>query len=139
MGGALSKFGYNIPILAAACMSALNLIYTSIKLKEPARHHHVETIKTNVLTHKPILLLCFLYLIFTLGVSQLESVLAFFMFDKFQYDAMHVAYVLAMMALIIAAIQGGMIKQLTQRFGEKFLFLTGLVILVFGFALIPFF
>ncbi len=138
LGGALSHYGYSIPILAAACLSALNLIYTSLRLKEPARHAHVENkIKTSVLSHKPVLTMCLTNLIFTLGVSQLESVFAFLMSDKFHYDAMHVAYILAMMALIMAGIQGGMIKQLAQKFGERMLLLMGTLMLVVAFFMIP--
>ncbi len=138
MGGALSQYGYSIPILAAACLSAVNLIYTALRLKEPARHHHVENkIKTSLLSHRPILTMCLINLIFTLGVSQLESVFAFFMSDRFHYDAMHVAYILAMMALIMAGVQGGLIKALSQRFGERMLLLMGSLMLVAAFFIIP--
>lgn len=139
LGGVLSHYGYHVPILSAALLTAINMIYASIRLKEPPRHHAhpEEIIKTKVLSHRPILKLCLLYFIFTLSVTQLEAVFAFFMMDRFHYDAMHVAYILAMMALIMVMIQGGLIRLLTQKYGENILLISGVMILAFSFFFIP--
>jgi DHA1 family tetracycline resistance protein-like MFS transporter len=139
LGGTLSHYGYHVPILTAAILTAVNMIYASLRLTEPKRHHThpEEIIQTKVLSHRPILKICLVYFIFTLGVTQLESIFAFFMMDRFQYDAMHVAYILAMMALVMVAIQGGLIRILTQKYGENLLFISGVMILSFAFFLIP--
>lgn len=137
LGGALSKQGYHVPILTAAGLSIANMIYASWRLKEPARHHHVEAIKTKVLADKYVLKMCILYLVFTLGVTQLESVFAFFMKDKFGFDAMHVAYILALMALVMIGVQGGGIRSLSKKYGEKKLLLVGSLILTTAFMFVP--
>lgn len=139
LGGILSPHGYHVPILTAAVLTGLNTIYASWKLSEPERHHHhpEEMIKTNILTHRPILKMCILYLVFTLAVTQLESIFAFYMMNRFSFDAMHVAYILAMMALIMIAIQGGLIRPLTRKYGETLLLLSGAILLSLSFFFIP--
>lgn len=137
LGGALSKQGYHVPILTAAALSLCNMAYASWKLKEPERHHHIEAIKTKVLANKSVLKMCVLYLIFTLGVTQLESIFAFFMKDKFGFDAMHVAYILAAMALVMIGVQGGGIRSLSKKYGEKKLLLVGAFILAIAFLFVP--
>ncbi len=138
LGGALSGHGYHLPILTAAGLSGLNWLYALWRLPEPQRHHHVEDkINTSLLSNKAILKLCLTYFVFTLGVTQLESTFAFYMKDRFAFDAMHVAYILAMMALIMITIQGGLIRQLTQKYGENLLLISGALILSVAFFFVP--
>jgi MFS family permease len=138
MGGVLSRYGYHVPILAAAALCALNWLYTLARLPEPARHHKPEeTIKTNVLSHRPIFLFCAIYFLLSIAVSQLETTFAFFMMQRFDYDAMHVSYILALMALIMVLIQGGLIRTLTQRYGENLLLISGSLLMAASFAFIP--
>lgn len=138
MGGILSRHGYHVPILVAAGLSALNWIYAFARLPEPARHHKPEeVIKTSVLSHRPILLFCAIYFLFTVAVSQLEATFAFFMMQRFNYDAMHVSYILALMALIMVGIQGGLIRTLTQKYGEPLLLVSGALLLAASFAFVP--
>ena len=102
MGGILSRHGYHAPILTAAGLCALNWIYTFARLPEPSKHHKPEeVIKTSALSHRPIFMFCTIYFLFTVAVSQLETTFALFMMQRFHYDAMHVAYILALMALIM--------------------------------------
>jgi len=140
IGGLLSKWGYSTPILFAAGLCMLNFLYTFLRLAEPMHpaHPRIPKPKIGALLRDPFVRrFCIINLFFTLGLSQLESVFAFFMKDRFKYDAQHVAYILAAMALIMVAIQGGMIKRLVTRFGEKSLLLTGVVILAIAFCLVP--
>lgn len=138
LGGVLSSHSYYLPILVAAGLSTLNLVYAAWRLPEPARHHHPEeAIETRVLSQPAILKLCSLYFLFTLAVTQLESTFAFFMMKRFGYDAMHVAYILALMALIMVAIQGGLIRSLTQKYGENLLLISGSLLLAGAFAFVP--
>lgn len=140
LGGILSPYGYHVPILTAAVLTAINMLYAAWRLPEPEKHHHVvpeEMVKIKVLSHRPILKLCSVYFIFTLAVTQLEAIFAFFMMHRFNYDAMHVAYVLALMALIMIAIQGGLIRILTQKYGENLLLISGALILTLAFIFIP--
>lgn len=139
LGGILSRHGYHVPLLAAAGLSLLNLVYAFVQLPEPTHHHHVEEkIKTSLLKDHPALLrLCLVSFVFTVAVNQLESTFAFFMMQRFAYDAIHVSYILAMMALIMVGIQGGLIRILSQRYGEIFLLIAGSLMLTVSFAAVP--
>lgn len=140
LGGVLSRHGYHVPFLAAAGLSALNLVYAFVQLPEPAHHHRVveEKIQTSLLKdHPSVGRLCVIYFVFTVAVNQLESTFAFFMMQRFAYDAIHVAYILAMMALIMVGIQGGLIRTLSQRYGETFLLIAGSLMLTVSFAAVP--
>jgi DHA1 family tetracycline resistance protein-like MFS transporter len=139
LGGILSRHSYHLPILTAAALTGSNLIYAFFRLKEPEKHKKVaEKIETKVLSNPKILRFCATYFLFTLSVNQLEAIFAFFMMDRFGYDAMHVAGILAMMALIMILVQGFLIRSLTVRFGEKLLTLVGAALLVVSFAAVPF-
>ncbi|HSA58151.1 MAG TPA: MFS transporter [bacterium] len=142
LGGVLSHHGYHVPILTAAALSALNFLYALWRLPEPARHHKPslsqdEVVETRVLAQPQVFKLCAIYFLFTIAVNQLESIFAFFMMRRFSYDAMHVAYILALMALIMIVIQGGLIRTLTQRYGETLLLLSGSLLLGASFACVP--
>ncbi len=138
LGGILARFSYHVPILFAALLCAINLLYASFRLAEPARHHHhEERIERRVLAHRPILWMCLIYFVFSLSVAQIEAVFAFFMMDRFGYDVLHVAYILAMMALIMILIQGGLIRVLTQKYGERLLLVAGSLLLGLSFAFVP--
>ncbi len=141
IGGLLSPYGYSVPLLFAAGLSALNVIYAYFQLQEShsTQGERPSSPKTLTLLSDPyIRRVCSINFFFTLGVTQLEATFAFFMMDRFDFDARQVAYVMVMMAAIMVAIQGGLIKRLVLRFGERGLLLAGGVFLALGFFWIPF-
>ncbi len=139
IGGILSVYGYSVPVLLAAGLGAINVVYALFRLGEshPVKHEGPTVSRAAVLEVPLVRKLCILNFLFTLGVNQLETVFAFFMADRFNYDARHVAYVLVLMAFIMVAIQGGMIKRLVMRFGEKRLVTVGSILLAIAFFFVP--
>jgi MFS family permease len=140
LGGILSTHGYSTPILFAAGLSFVNVGYAKWRLIDVSRSHEKSEkppSTAELLSDPFIRKLCLTNLLFTLGVTQLEAVFAFFMKDRFGYDARHVAYILVFMALIMVGIQGGLIKRLVMRFGERRLLWTGALLLAIAFFSIP--
>ncbi len=138
IGGFLAPYGYHVPMLVAAGLAAVNFAYGLVTLREPADHHAGE--RPAPLQLPPpgtVRRLCASSFVFTFGVSQLETVFAFFMIDAFSYQAREVAYILVMMALIMAAVQGGAIRRLAMRFGERRLILAGCALLAVSLAAVP--
>jgi len=78
------------------------------------------------------------YFVFVYAVSHLETVFAFLMMDQFGYDALHVAGILVLMGVIMAGIQGGAIRPLARRFGERRLWIAGTLLLAPCLAVVPF-
>jgi MFS family permease len=140
IGGALAPFGYAVPMLAAAALAAANWIHALVALREPARHEAVDRTpasRSGVLADPLVRRLCAANGIFSVAVAQLETVFAFFMMDRFGYDAQHVAVVLVAMALLMGGVQGGAMKALGARFGERRLVIGGSLLLAGSFAAIP--
>ena len=57
--------------------------------------------------------------------------------DTFAYDVAQVAWILVGMAVLMAGIQGGAIRRLVERHGEKPLLLVGVSLMAVSFFAIP--
>ena len=136
----VAPFGYGIPMLLAAMMAGLNFLYAAWVLKEPDRHAGGERSATRleVLRDPRVRRLCVINLAFTLAVTQMESIFAYFMIDTYQFDASSVAFIFVGMAVLMAGIQGGAIRPLAERFGERKLMLFGLALLACSLLTVPF-
>ena len=140
LGGLLYPYGSGIPAFAAAGLAAANLIWAAFSLEEPKRHE-ARTDKRGglrVALRDPVVArICLTNLIFTLGVAQLESTFFYWMSDQFGYTVRQVAYILVAMAVVMASIQGGGIRPLVARLGEKRMLVGGLVVMALAFPVIP--
>ena len=136
----VAPFGYGIPMLLAAMMAGLNLVYAAWVLEEPDRHVSGErsASRLEVLRDPRMRRLCMINLAFTLAVTQLESIFAYFMIDTYQFDASSVAFIFVGMAVLMVGIQGSAIRPLAERFGERKLALFGLALLACSLLMVPF-
>jgi MFS family permease len=140
IGGFLAPYGYGVPMLVAAGLAALNFGQAVIVLREPpsrAEGERAEVGRLAVLRDPMIRWLCLSNLLFSIAVTQLETVFAFFMMDRFSYDAREVAFVLVGMAVVMGGIQGGGMKALSARFSERALVFGGTLLLALAFLGIP--
>ncbi len=138
LGGVLSVYGYAVPLLTAAGLGLLNIFFAwwSLGESKPKSEEAPKT-KVKILKDPAIFKMCALYFIYTLGITQLEATFAFLMMDRFGYDAQNVAYILVLMALIMVAVQGGLIRRLVPMYGEKKLLLVGAFLMAGAFVVIP--
>jgi len=140
IGGILAPRGLAVPLFVAAGLAGLNFIYAAIVLKEPARHElgaQAGIGRLEVLRNPAIARLTAVNLFFSLAVTQLEAMFAFFMLERFGYGAPQVAWILVAMALVMGLIQGGGMRRLAERFGERQLLLTGLALMCIGIGSVP--
>jgi MFS family permease len=140
IGGWLAPYGYGVPMLAAAGLAAVNFAYAVVVLEEPATHRPAageEAVRIRVLQNATVRNLCLTYFLFTFAVAQLETVFAYFMKDRFEYDARDVAMILVLMAFVMVLIQGGAIRGLVARYGEKALMLVGVSLMALAFFAVP--
>jgi len=140
IGGALAPYGYAVPMFAAAGLSGANWIHAALSLREPtarARDLSAQGPRLGALRVPLVRRLCIANLVFSLGVTQLETVFAFFMEDRFGYDAREVAVLLIGMAVLMGAIQGGGMKSLAARWSERGLATVGGGLLAAGFLALP--
>jgi len=149
IGGFLAPQGYGVPMWVAAGLAAVNAVFAYFTLKEPPRHvasGGEETIKLisffSRASRDPvqslIRRLCAAAFVFTFAVSQLETLFAFYMMQRFDYDAKHVAFILVFMAFVMIGVQGGGLRVLVKKLGEAKLLQTGALLLVPSLAVVPF-
>ena len=138
LGGFLSHWGYGAAAGAAAFLSLINFIFALAQLKEPVlteevrfehRSHFDKKLLRQTLLEPKTGLPIFLFFLVTLGIAQLETSFALFLLARFGLDAMHAGFILAGMAVIMIAIQGGAIGKLVRRFGEISLILAGALLM----------
>ncbi|MCR9094965.1 MAG: MFS transporter [bacterium] len=142
IGGLLSEWGYGTPMFVAAGMAGLNFLWAAVRLREPERHHADVpepdlTSRLEVLRAPIIGRVCFTYFLFSLAVTQLETIFALLMLHRFGYGPLGVAMVMLGMAIIMGGIQGGGMKRLSERYPERSLVLTGLALMTAAFVLVP--
>jgi DHA1 family tetracycline resistance protein-like MFS transporter len=140
IGGALAPHGHAVPIFAAAGLAVANVLAGLLMLREPPRHERTDAGRlrlAEIARDAALGRLCGINFLFTFGVTQLESIFAYWMIERFDYDARGVAWILVLMALVMASIQGGGMRALAARFGERSLLLAGLAVMTVAFPLVP--
>lgn len=140
IGGLLGPLGYHVPLLVASGMAALNLVWAAVVLQEPPEHVLADEPEDRgaVLENPLVRKICRANLLFSLAVTQLETVFALLMIARFDYDILGVAAILFGMAVVMGGIQGGGIRALAARFGERTLLHAGAVLMTLAFLAIPF-
>ncbi|MCU0520935.1 MAG: MFS transporter [Anaerolineae bacterium] len=142
MGGALSRFGYNVPALVAAGLSLVNLIAVVLWLPESLRREVAlaatpprprasvslqalrEALKRPCMG--PLLQVLLLYgLAFTL----FQSNFALFTKERLGLEAQSTAFVLTYVGLLSVLVQGVAIGRLTDRFNERPLIMMSAMVL----------
>ncbi|MCP4904740.1 MAG: MFS transporter [bacterium] len=141
IGGLLSRLGHEFPMLFAAGLATINLVWAAARLTEPERHQERPkpdlTSRLDVLRAPTIGRVCLIYFLFSLAVTQLETTFAFLMSHRFGYDELGVGLVMLAMAVVMGGIQGGGMKRLSGRFAERRLVITGLGLMSLAFATVP--
>ncbi len=142
IGGALAPYGYHVPMLTAAGLAAANFAVAVVRLREPARHDAsdaagIGATRLGVLRDPLIRRLCLTNLAFSVAVTQLETIFAFFMMDRFDYGARQVAFILVGMAVVMGGIQGGGMRALSARFRDPVLVSAGGVLLAAAMLWVP--
>lgn len=138
IAGLLVPYGHNVPILVAAGVSIVNALSIRFRLKETAPTAPRRAASAESPLRNPyIFRLCASNFMFTFAIAQLEAVFAFYMLDRFGCDARQVAHILVAMAMIMVGVQGGLIRRLAPKFGEKKLVIFGSAVLALCFASMP--
>ena len=147
LAGPLSLIGVHAPIVVAASLSAANLVFAWLRLAEPEKldatasdaDAPLEAVRSSrfaALSDPRVRAIALANLVFSLAVTQLETMFQFFMADRFAWNAFRVSMMLVAMAIVMGGVQGGM-RRIVPRFGEARLVVAGAVAMAVAFALIP--
>lgn len=152
IGGFLSAGGnYQLPIFVAAGISALSFVLTAILLPEPERQPRAEgplaaaQARTSDLRrlwrglrNPRIGRLLLVTLLIGLAFTAFETTFALFAAARLEFGSMETGYTLAYIGIVIAVIQGGLIRRLAKRFGEARMIVGGAALLGLGLLMLGF-
>lgn len=141
-GGILATWHFSAPALVAAGLSAVNLVLAWFILPESLppearatarlrRSSRMQTFRES-LSHPFLPLLFLLFFLVTTGFAQLETTFALFTEKRFGYGARENGYLFAYIGVMLALVQGGVVRPLRKRMGEASLLLFGVALLMLG-------
>ncbi len=146
VGGSLATFGYEVPALAAAVLSAVNLILVFFFLPEllnPQRRSELAERPRAALSlaalvealRRPRLgPLLQIRLMFGLGFAMFQTVFVLFAQSRLNLAVQTTGFILAYVGVLSVAVQAGGIPWITRRIEEDRLILTSLVIMAVSLA-----
>jgi DHA1 family tetracycline resistance protein-like MFS transporter len=148
LGGVLGTFGARIPFFAAAALAFMNALYGYFVLPESLtkenrrkfdwkRANPVSSLR-NLKRYPVILGLVASFLLINLASQAVMCTWTFFTMEKFKWSEKIVGYSLAFVGLMVAIVQGGLIRVINPKLGPKRSVYTGLVFYGLGFLLFAF-
>lgn len=148
IGGELSKFGIRFPFYAAAGLALLNWLYGYFILPEslskdrrrkfdPKRANPFGAFKQLMKYPAFTGLIISLTLVY-LAAHAIQSTWTFYSMEKFSWTPELVGYSLTFVGVILAAVQGGLIRVIIPKLGQEKSVYTGLLLSSLGLLLIAF-
>ena len=148
LGGLLVAYGYAFPGFAAAGLSTLALITAAIFMPEshsPGKDTEIQasTMSVKQLTvaiQRPQMgILLLLFFLVTFGFANIYATFPLISTRAFGFSDREVGYLFGFLGIIGAVTQGGLIRPLSARFDERWLFFTGTLLTMAGLVLLPFY
>ncbi len=148
IGGLFSEWGLRAPFIAAAVFSLLNALYGYFILPESLTKENrrsFEWKRANPLGTLSKLsrysslggLIMAIFLLYIAGHAA-QSTWTFYTMQKFNWNPKMVGYSLGFVGLMIALVQGGLIRIVIPKIGQKNSVYVGLLLYVVGFVLFAF-
>jgi predicted MFS family arabinose efflux permease len=140
LGGLLGAYGPAVPMLFAAGLAALNGGFAFAALRDPEQRTPAGAERAGrfaELRDPLVRRLCAANLLFSIAVTQLETLFAFFMADRFGWREREFGLLLFAMAIVMGGVQGGAMKALSARFADRALVVAGSALLALAFFALP--
>lgn len=148
IGGVLGQFGSRAPFIAAAILAFLNFLYGYLILPEslkPENRRRFEWKRANPvgsLMHfkkYPVILgLVASLVLLYIAAHATQSTWAYFTMERFGWNEAWVGYSLGFVGLMVAIVQGGLIRIINPWLGQKNSVYVGLLLYAIGFFLFAF-
>lgn len=145
IGGLFSEFGIRVPFIVAAVLSLLNWLYGFFILPESlskANRRRFEWKRANpvgailhIRKHPEIFSLIFAVLLLYISGHAAQSTWTFYTMEKFGWDEKTVGYSLGVVGVMLALVQGGLIRVVIPKVGQNKALYIGLVMYIIGFIL----
>ena len=145
-GGVLGMFGPRVPFMAAAALSLVNWLYGFFILPESLakeNRRRFDWKKANpigsfgLLSRYPLVLgLTLMNVCFNLGTQAMQSTWVLSTGYRYHWGSLQNGISLALVGVMSAVVQAGLMKPLLARFGERRLLVMGLAINVVSYVLL---
>lgn len=148
IGGILGKYNVQYPFLAAAGLAFLNVTYGYFILPEslPMEHRRPLDLKRanpigsliQLTKYKEVIGLAISLFLIYFAAQAVQSVWTFYTIKKFMWNEAWVGYSLGAVGLMVAIVQGGLIRIILPKLGEKRSIWVGLLLYSAGLFLFAF-
>jgi multidrug resistance protein len=148
MGGILSHFSYMFTGFAAAGFSILAFILSYFFLKESLHKFSAEDVikrrffninETISVFRKPFVgILIVLFFILTFSVANIYGTFALLGLKVYGFTDLQNGYVYAIIGIVSAIVQGGLIGRLAKKFSDNQLITGGAFLMMIGLVLLPY-
>ncbi|MCO5947817.1 TCR/Tet family MFS transporter [Mucilaginibacter flavidus] len=148
IGGMLGKYDVHYPFIAAAALALLNAIYGYFILPEslaPENRRPLDVKKINPFTsifklkkYKSVIGLAFSLFLVYFAVQAVQSVWTFYTMQKFAWNEAAIGWSLGFVGLMVATVQGGLIRIILPKLGQERSIWIGLLLYAIGLALFAF-
>ncbi|MHB1155244.1 MAG: MFS transporter [Phycisphaerales bacterium] len=142
LGGIVAKhFGYPAVGWLMVLCETLALLVILLFLRETRRPEvHADELTAKAagsMLHRPVFIILIIAgLLTTVGLSILTPTLSLYVKDLYRFDDEHAGYAFLIFGLMSVIVQGGMIRPVVKRLGEKRTFILGSLILAAGFVML---
>ncbi|RZK41705.1 MAG: MFS transporter [Pedobacter sp.] len=144
IGGLFAQYGLRVPFMIAAGLSLINWLYGYFILPESLKlenRRHFDWKRANpigaikqIKKYPSLLgLLASLFILY-LAAQATQSVWSYYTISKFNWNAAWVGYSLGFVGLTVAIVQGGLIRLIIPKIGNKRSIQLGLVLYAIGFV-----
>ena len=145
VGGLLTQFGTRAPFIAGAILTLINWLYGYFILPEslkPENRRKFEWKRANpigslkfFLRYKVILGLVASIVLLYIAAHAVQSTWSYYTMFKFGWDAKWVGYSLGFVGLMVALVQGWLIRLIIPKLGQQRSIYVGLALYALGFLL----
>jgi MFS family permease len=145
-GAALELNPFSAPALCALVLSVVNLVWVAARFPETlpvekrGQHrgghslHPFATVKR--LAVPGVRLTTWIYFVYFFGFAAMEFTLTFLTAQRLQFSTADQAWMFVYVGLLIALTQGGLVRRLAPRLGERRLGLFGMLFTLPGFLIV---
>lgn len=144
IGGVFAQYGIRVPFMIAAGLSLINWLYgyfilpESLKMENRRsfdwrRANPVGALK-QIKKYPALLGLLIALLILYLAAQSTQTIWSYYTIEKFNWNTTWVGYSLGFVGITVAIVQGGLIRIIIPKFGNKKSIQIGLILYVIGFA-----
>lgn len=148
IGGLFSNMGLRVPFMISAGLALLNWLYGYFILPESldsSKRRQFSWKRANpagalisVSKYPAIIGLVFALLLLYIASHSVQSNWGYYVMEKFNWDSSMIGYSLSVVGIAVAIVQGGLIRVVVPKIGNKKAIMLGLSLYVVGFTCFAF-